>query len=173
MSYNSFATERNMLINTLALLNEQFSAESNRTERGSIGRQISSVEDRLEVVNRVMDNYDSPPYAPGSPPYAPGSPPYAPGSPQYAPDSPTGSVRSLDLSNLNISDVSQPERIDVDQTPPGSPNRTPPPVQTQTPSAPTRSRRIRRGGTKKRKGKKRKTMKKKKSAKKGKKTKKR
>ena len=166
MSYNSFATERNMLINTLALLNEQFSAESNRTERGSIGRQISSVEDRLEVVNRVMDNYDSPPYAPGSPPYAPGSP-------QYAPDSPTGSVRSLDLSNLNISDVSQPERIDVDQTPPGSPNRTPPPVQTQTPSAPTRSRRIRRGGTKKRKGKKRKTMKKKKSAKKGKKTKKR
>lgn len=166
MSYNSFATERNMLINTLALLNEQFSAESNRTERGSIGRQISSVEDRLEVVNRVMDNYDSPPYAPGSPPYAPGSP-------QYAPDSPTGSVRSLDLSNLNISDVSQPEIIDVDQTPPGSPNRTPPPVQTQTPSAPTRSRRIRRGGTKKRKGKKRKTMKKKKSAKKGKKTKKR
>ena len=159
MSYNSFATERNMLINTLALLNEQFSAESNRTERGSIGRQISSVEDRLEVVNRVMDNYDSPPYAPGSPPYAPGSP-------QYAPDSPTGSVRSLHLS-------SRDDIVDVDPTPTGSPNRTPPPVQTQTPSAPTRSRRIRRGGTKKRKGKKRKTMKKKKSAKKGKKTKKR
>ena len=160
MSYNSFATERNMLINTLALLNEQFSAESNRTERGSIGRQISSVEDRLEVVNRVMDNYDSPPYAPGSPPYAPGSP-------QYAPDSPTGSVRSLHLS-------SRDDIVDVDPTPTGSPNRTPPPRSSlQIPSAPGRPTRSRRGGTKKRKGKKRKTMKKKKSAKKGKKTKKR
>tara|TARA_B100000902_G_scaffold13123_2_gene15952 strand:+ start:1562 stop:2038 length:477 start_codon:yes stop_codon:yes gene_type:complete len=158
MSYNSFATERNMLIDTLAFLRERFSTESNRTERGIIGRQISSVEDRLEVVNRVMDNYDSPPYAPDSPPYAPDSPPYVPGSPQYAPDSPTGSVRSI---------------VDVDPTPPGSPNRTPPRRSSpQVPSAPTRSRRSRRGGTKKRKGKKRKTMKKK-SAKKGKKTKKR
>ena len=129
---------------------------------------------------------DSPPYAPGSPPgsppgFVPGSPPgfppgfvpdspsYAPGSPlSPVPNSPTGSQRSLPLSDLDISDES-PEIINVEPTPPGSPNITPPPRSPQVPSAPTR----RRGGTKKRKGKKRKVTKKKKTAKKGKKTKKR
>ena len=113
----------------------------------------------------------TPPYVPGSPPgtppYVPGSPPYAPGSPDY---SPPGSPRSLHLSDLDISQESQPEIIEVDPTPPGSPNITPPPRSPPVPSAPTRSRR---GGTKKRKGKKRKVTKKKKTAKKGKKTKKR
>lgn len=107
----------------------------------------------------------SPPYAPGSPP---GSPPYAPGSPDYpgsvistSPNSPTGSQGSLQI-------------IDVDPTPPGSPNTTPPPRSHQVPTAPRRSRRRGPdGGTKKRKGKKKKSAKKKKTAKKGKKTKKR
>ena len=143
----------------------------------------------------------SPPYVPGSPP---GSPPYAPGSPIYAPgsgspiypgsvistvpNSPSGSVRSLRLSDL---ETSQDGIIDVDNSPPGTPEwrrrlhiRPPParwsasrreifiprpPSQEPTGSASRRGS----GGTKKRKGKKRKSAKKKKTAKKGKKTKKR
>lgn len=132
---------------------------------------------------------------PGSPPYVPGSPIYAPGSgsPIYpgsvistVPNSPSGSVRSLHLSDL---ETSQDGIIDVDNSPPGTPEWrrllyirptptsrsesaiiiTQPPSQEPTGGASRRGS----GGTKKRKGKKRKSAKKKKTAKKGKKTKKR
>ena len=182
-------------------------------ERTSITNEIEDIDNQLLTVRSLMDNWreptqppplsvpvfedsfdygpGSPDYSPpGTPPYVPDSPPYAPGSPlSPVPSSPTGSQGSLHLSHLNISDESQHEIVDVDPTPPGTPNWrqllsnrprtptqrreifiTPPPRSPQVPSAPTRSRR---GGTKKRKGKKRKATKKKKTAKKGKKTKKR
>ena len=132
---------------------------------------------------------DSPP---GSPPYAPGSPIYAPGSGSpdsvisTVPNSPSGSVRSLHLSDL---ETSQDGIIDVDNSPPGTPEWSrrlhirPTPTRwsesaifiTQPPSQEPIGGASRRGsgGTKKRKGKKRKSVKKKKTAKKGKKTKKR
>ena len=165
-------------------------------ERRSIRSDIEDIYNQLLTVRSLMDNwreptqppplirladledsfdYGSPDYSPpGTPPYVPDSPPYAPGSPlSPVPSSPTWSQRSLHLSDLNITD----EIVDVDPTPPGSPNRTPPPRSPQVPSAPGRRGPV--GGTKKRKGKKRKATKKKtakkgkKTAKKGKKTKKR
>jgi hypothetical protein len=142
---------------------------------------------RLSEIIDVDDSLPgSPIYAPGSPIYEPGSPIYEPGSPIYepgspiyepgspgsvistVPNSPSGSVRSLDLSDL---DTSQYERIGVDNYPPGTQvlRIRPTPSQEPTRGAARRGS----GGTKKRKGKKRKSAKKKKTAKKGKKTKKR
>lgn len=172
-------------------------------ERRSIRSDIEDIYNQLLTVRSLMDNWreptqpppppplirlsdladsfdygqGSPDYSPpGTPPYVPDSPPYAPGSPlSPVPSSPTGSQRSLHLSDLNI--TNEDEIVDVDPTPPGSPNRTPPPRSPQVPSAPRRRGPV--GGTKKRKGKKRKATKKKpakkgnKTAKKGNKTKKR
>ena len=115
-----------------------------------------------------------PPYAPDSPPYAPDSPPYAPDSPIGPPpgwgDISTDSTIMQDVNNnddsLHLSDLElsleSPEAIeiiDVDPSPPGSPERTPPPRRPHTPSAPSRPSRgvpSRRGGTKKAKQKRKK-----------------
>jgi hypothetical protein len=166
-------------------------------EINDIRRQMSTIEGMMREYPPTAPSPDQesssaiyvPGSPPGSPPYAPGSPIYAPGSgsPDYpgsvistVPNSPSGSVRSLHLSDL---ETSQDGIIDVDNSPPGTPEWrrllyirptptsrsesaiiiTQPPSQEPTGGASRRGS----GGTKKRKGKKRK------SAKKGKKTKKR
>jgi hypothetical protein len=160
------AGTREIIENELDDINDQLrTIRSMRENRGPISP--------LRPLLRLPDeSFNSGPH---SPQYAPDSPPYAPDSPPYAPGSPEGSLPGINDnyrgSPLGAYEENENSVIDVDPTPPGSPNRTPPPRSSlQIPSAPTHSRR---GGTKKRKGKKRKTMKKKKSAKKGKKTKKR
>tara|TARA_B100000902_G_scaffold86590_1_gene90791 strand:- start:354 stop:965 length:612 start_codon:yes stop_codon:yes gene_type:complete len=200
LKYNDIIKEETRLQQEHAHLEHQLvNLEANtrriiEAERGRIINELEDIEVELRTIGLMKENWepipplppllmlpnDSVSSGPGSLPYVPGSPQYAPGSPistvpnspQYAqPDSPG----SLHLSDLNISRESQDEIVDVDPTPQGSPNRTPPPSSPQVPSAPGRHRHSGNpvGGTKKKKGKKRKTMKKKKTAKKGKKTKKR
>ena len=169
-------------------------------EINDIRRQMSTIETMIREYPPTAPSPDQesssaiyvPGSPPGSPPYAPGSPIYAPGSgsPDYpgsvistVPNSPSGSERSLRLSDL---ETSQDGIIDVDNSPPGTPewrrrlDIRPTParwtrreifIPSQEPTGSASRRGI--GGTKKRKGKKRKSAKKKKTAKKGKKTKKR
>ena len=106
-----------------------------------------------------------PGYDSGSPDYTP-SPVYNPNSPDYAPSTPTDSMPDYEVNMGDVSTIStirldgedspessnDPEIIDVDPTPPGSPERTPPPRPPTIPSAPRR--RIRSGGKTKRKQKK-------------------
>jgi hypothetical protein len=107
-----------------------------------------------------------PGYDSGSPDYTP-SPVYNPNSPDYAPSTPTDSMPDYEVNMGDVSTIrldgedspessNDPEIIDVDPTPPGSPERTPPPRPPTIPSAPRRRRRliIRSGGKTKRKQKK-------------------
>jgi hypothetical protein len=145
-------------------------------------------EDDADTLPYVPDSPIGPPpgYDSGSPDYDPGSPDYTP-SPVYDPNSPmpgspmpstpTDPMPSYDgnmdddsigsttrffalLDGADSTESSNdPEIIDVDPTPPGSPVRTPPPGSPTVPSRPRRSRG--RGGNKtKRKQKKGQTRKK-------------
>jgi hypothetical protein len=170
-------------VSTDSTFDEERLVERPRLRRSSAVRPGDVIwpEDDADTVPYVPDSPIGPPpgYEPGSPDYPPDSPPYAPSSPldtpPFEPSSPIGtpSDNSIEISRDDV--IMGPEiRLDespeiIDLTtpsPPGSPERTPPPRTLRPPPAPSRPSRGR-GGTKKTKGTKKKGKgKKRKSAKK-------